>query len=55
MLIVYIVYLQLHYDVFLFAESVVERIEQPSSGPELAGGSVAILVPPHLTVSDTCS
>ena len=31
---------------FLFAESVVERIERPSSGPELAGGSVAILPPP---------
>jgi len=30
---------------FLFAESVVERIERPSSGPELAGGPVAILVP----------
>ena len=32
--------------VFLFAESVVERIEQPSSGPELAGGPVAILATP---------
>src|SRR6185369_1683504 len=29
--------------VFLFAESVVERIERPSSGPELAGGPMAIL------------
>ena len=29
--------------VFLFAESVVERIERPSSGPELAGGPVANL------------
>ena len=46
MLNVYIVYLQLHFDVFLFAESVVECIERPSSGPELAGGPVAILATP---------
>ena len=32
--------------VFLFAESIVECIEQPSSGPELAGGPVANLPPP---------
>ena len=32
--------------VFLFAESVVECIEQPSSGPELAGGPVANLAHP---------
>ena len=38
--------------VFLFVELVVERIERPSSGPELAGGPVAILATPHLTVSD---
>ena len=37
--------------VFLFAESVVECIERPSSGPELAGDPVANLAP-HLTVSD---
>ena len=36
---------------FLFAESVVERIEQSSSGPELAGGPMAILVPQTWAVS----
>ena len=34
--------------VFLFAESVMERIERPSSGPELAGGPVANSPPPPL-------
>ena len=38
--------------VFLFAESVVERIERPSSGPELAGGPVANSPTPTITVSD---
>ena len=37
---------------YLFAESVVEHIERPSSGPELADDPVANLPPPHLTVSD---
>ena len=32
-------------DIFLFAESVVERIERLSSGPELAGRPVANLAP----------
>ena len=32
--------------VFLFAESIVERIERPSSGPELAGGPMANLAHP---------
>ena len=41
----YLCYLYSIY-VFLFAESVVECIEQPSSGPELAGGPVANLAHP---------
>ena len=36
---------------FLFAESVVERIERPSSGPELAARPVANLAPQTWAVS----